>query len=56
MPVFREQTTAWKFDGRRVAAGSTGAVKVTTTSAKWYGTVKGKRIPLCRDRQSAERM
>lgn len=54
--VFKKQTTAWKVGGKKVPAGTPGAVRVTTKSAKWYGTVNGKQVPLCRDRQAADRM
>jgi integrase len=54
--VFRKQTTVWKAGGKKMPAGTPGAVKVTLTSAKWYGTVGGRHVPLCRDKQAAQRM
>ena len=56
MAVFRKQTTAWKVDGKTVPAGTPGAVRVTIKSKKWYGSVNGKHVPLCPDKQAAERM
>ncbi len=54
--VFKKQTTIWKLAGRKVAAGTPGAEKVVIKSGKWYGTVNGRHVPLCRDKQTAERM
>lgn len=54
--VFRKQTTVWKLRGKKVPANTPGAKKVTIRSAKWYGTVNGGQIPLCRDKQAADRM
>jgi len=54
--VFKKQTMIWKAAGKRVPANTPGAEKVTIKSAKWYGTVDGKQVPLCRDKQAAERM
>src|SRR5262245_38461074 len=53
---FKKQTTAWKLGGKKVPPRTPGAEKVTTESGKWYGTVNGKHVPLCRDRQAAQRM
>ncbi len=54
--VFKKTTTAWKNAGKRVSPDTPGAVKTVIRSAKWYGTVNGRHVPLCRDKQSAERM
>ena len=54
--VFRKQTTIWKLGKKRVPAGSPGAVKAVIRSSKWYGTLNGQQVPLCRDKQAAERM
>jgi hypothetical protein len=54
--VFKKQTTVWRLDGRKVPQGTPGAKKVTLESRKWYGTVNGRQVPLCRDKQAAERM
>ena len=53
---FKKQTTTWKLGDRRVPPGTPGAEKVVTVSAKWYGTAGGRHVPLCRDKQTAERM
>ena len=53
---FKKQTTAWRLAGKKVPANTLGAEKITTKSAKWYGTVNGRHVPLCRDKQVAERM
>ncbi|AMV23318.1 hypothetical protein VT84_02845 [Gemmata sp. SH-PL17] len=52
---FKKQTTVWKLNGKKVAPDTPGAEKITTESAKWYGTVAGRHVPLCRDKQAAER-
>jgi excisionase family DNA binding protein len=54
--VFKKQTTVWRLNGRRVPPGTPGAEKDTLESRKWYGTVNGRQVPLCRDKQAAERM
>ena len=54
--VFKKQTTAWKLNGKKVAPNTPGAEKVTIESGKWYGTVNNKQVPLCRDKQAAQRM
>ena len=54
--VFKKQSTAWKLDGKKVPPQTPGAEKVTAESSKWYGTANGKQVPLCRDKQAAQRM
>ena len=54
--VFKKQTTTWKLDGKKVPPKTPGAEKVTIESGKWYGTVNGQQVPLCRDKQAAQRM
>jgi integrase len=54
--VYKQQTTVWRLDGRKVPAGTPGAIKVTTKSRKWYGTVNGEKTPLCADKAVARRM
>jgi integrase len=47
----------WEGRGRTVTAPlSADGTRIVIESAKWYGTVNGKRVPLCRDKQAAERM
>ena len=54
--VFKKQSTAWNLDGKKVPPQTPGAEKVTAESSKWYGTANGKQVPLCRDKQAAQRM
>jgi integrase/recombinase XerD len=54
--LFKKQITEWKLDGRRVPPGTPGAKKVTRESRKWYGTVNGRQVPLCRDKAAAGKM
>jgi integrase/recombinase XerC len=56
MKPFRKQTTVWRLDGKKVPAGTPGAAKEVIESRKWYGTVRGRHVPLCGDYQSAQRM
>jgi integrase len=53
---FKKQTTSWKLGNQRVPPKTPGAEKIVIESAKWYGTVNGRHVPLCRDKQAAERM
>jgi hypothetical protein len=47
----------WQARGRTVSAPlSADGTRIVIESAKWYGTVCGKKVPLCRDKQVAERM
>src|SRR6516225_6911146 len=54
--VFKKQTTVWKLGGKKVPPRTPAAEKVTIESSKWYGTVNGEQVPLCRDKQAAQRM
>ncbi|MFO0847316.1 MAG: hypothetical protein U0871_01980 [Gemmataceae bacterium] len=54
--VFRQQSTRWELAGKRVPAGTEGAVKVTVESRRWYGAVGGKHVPLSPDKAVAERL
>ena len=54
--VFKKTTTAWTCGGKRVSPDTPGAEKAVIRSAKWYGAVDGRHVPLCRDKQAAERM
>lgn len=56
MDVYKKKTTRWLLDGKRVPAGTPGAVAVVEESPKWYGLVKGKHVPLSKDRTAAERI
>ena len=54
--LFKKQTVVWKLNGKKVRPRTPGAEKVTIESAKWYGTLNGEQVPLCRDKQAAGRM
>jgi integrase len=54
--LFKKQTTCWKLGGRKVRPGTPGADRVTVESRKWYGTVAGRQVPLCRDKAAAQKM
>ena len=54
--LFKKTTTTFQIDGRRVPTGTPGAVRVTQVSKKWYGTINGKQMPLCRDKAAARTM
>ncbi len=54
--LFKQTTVCWRLDGKRVPAGTPGAVKVAVKSRKWYGTVGGKKTPLSVDKAVAGRM
>jgi len=54
--VFKQQTTVWRLNGKKVLPGTPGAVKETIESRKWYGTVNGKKSPLSADKSVARRM
>lgn len=54
--VWKKQKTVHTLSGKRVPARTPGAAKVTVHSRKWYGTLNGRHVPLCADRQAAERM
>ncbi len=54
--VTKKQIVRWTLNGKRVAANTAGAVKTVELSAKWYGTVNGKPVPLCSDKGKAQKM
>lgn len=54
--MFKKTTIHWELDGRRVAAGTPGAVRRSIESKKWYGTVAGKHVPLSIDKTVAIKM
>jgi integrase/recombinase XerC len=47
----------WQGRGRQCSApvNDTGT-RIVVVSQKWFGTVNGRHVPLCRDKQSAEQM
>jgi integrase len=55
---FKQRTTFWTLDGKKVPPGTPGAKKVSVKSKKWYGFVekngKRKAIPLCTDLQKSK--
>ena len=54
--VFKKQKTVHTLNGATVPAGTPGATRRTELSRKWYGTVAGKQVPLCPDKQAARRL
>lgn len=60
--IFRQQTTRYTLDGRRVPAGTPGAVKTVTRSRKWYGEIpdpeggRPLRVPLSTNRAASIQM
>ena len=47
----------WMSRGKlRTAPLTENGARIAFESAKWYGTVNGKSVPLCRDKQTAERL
>ncbi len=42
--------------GRRCSPDTPGAVRTVELSHKWYGTVNGKPVPLCRDKGAAQKL
>jgi integrase len=53
---FKKKTVRWTLGGKRVPPDTPGAVKTTAESRKWYGTVAGRQVPLCRDKSAAQTM
>ena len=52
-----KKSARWQSRGRATTAPlSEDGSRIAIDSAKWYGTVNGKKVPLCRDKQAAERM
>jgi hypothetical protein len=55
--VFKKQTVRYYTpDGKRCGADTPGASRVVELSRKWYGTVSGKPVPLCRDKGAAQKL
>lgn len=54
--VTKKQTTQWILDGKRVKPGTPGATQRVVLSAKWYGRVNGRPIPLCTDKAKSRQM
>ena len=54
--VFKKQKTDYVLADKPVPAGTPGAVRRGRYSAKYYGTVGGKQIPLATDKQAARRI
>src|SRR5262245_65681894 len=54
---FRRQTVRYSApDGKRCTADTPGAVRTVELSRKWYGTVNGKPVPLCRDKGASQKL
>jgi hypothetical protein len=43
-------------DGDRCGPDAPGAVRTVELSSKWYGTVGGKAVPLCRDKGASQKL
>ena len=56
MNLFKKAYTVWMLHGRKVPAGTAGATTETRQSKKYYGTVRGKHVPLSADRGAAAKM
>jgi integrase/recombinase XerC len=55
--VFKKQVVRWiGLDGGRCKPGTPGAAQHTELSRKWYGTVGGKPVPLCVDKQKSQQL
>lgn len=55
--VFKKQVVRYYTPaGRQCRKSDPGAAAATEQLANWYGTVEGVAVPLCTDRQAAERM
>jgi excisionase family DNA binding protein len=55
--IFKKQVVRWIGpDGRRCTPGAPGAERRTELSRKWYGTVGGKSVPLCADKQRSQQL
>jgi integrase/recombinase XerC len=55
--VFKKQTVRYSTpDGKRCSADTPGALRTVELSRKWYGTVSGKPVPLCRDKGAAQKL
>ena len=59
--VFKQRTTVYRLDGRRVKAGTEGAEKVVTQSKKWYveyrdADGKAIRVPGYTDKKATEQL
>jgi integrase len=55
--VFKKQTVRYYTpDGKRCGADTPGASRVVELSRKWYGTVSGKPVPLCRDKGASQKL
>jgi site-specific recombinase XerC len=49
----RKPVTHWIKDGKRVPAHTPGAAPRTRLTAKYYGYVAGREVPLCADRKAS---
>jgi integrase len=55
--VFKKQTVRYHTtDNQRCSADTPGAVRIVELSRKWYGTVNGKPVPLCRDKGASQKL
>jgi integrase len=55
--VFKKQTVRYCTpDGKRCSADTPGAIRSVELSRKWYGTVSGKSVPLCRDKGASQKL
>jgi integrase len=55
--VFKKQSVRYYTpDGKRCTPNTPGASRTVELSRKWYGTVSGKAVPLCRDKGAAQKL
>jgi excisionase family DNA binding protein len=55
--VFKKQTIRYLTPtGRRCGPETPGATRKVELSRKWYGTINGRAIPLCRDKVKSQQM
>ena len=55
--VFKKQTVRYYTpDGKRCSPDTPGANKSVEESRKWYGSVNGKHVPLCRDKGASQKL
>ena len=55
--VFKKQISRYYTSaGRRCEANTPGATRKLQLSRKWYGTVGGKAVPLCRDKGASQKL
>lgn len=56
MDLFKKSIITWKLDGRRVPAGTAGAIRFVSETEKYYAKLNGKHIPLAADKDTSRKM